>query len=417
MDAVDVLLEAGADVNQLSAGDKSSPLLIALANGHFDLAMHLLEKGADPNLAGRERRRAALRRAQRAVGAQGALPAAARLPAAADDLPGADDGAARQGRRRQRPAAPQGLVLGLQLRPVGRRRDRRDAVLARRLRQRRRGDEAAGRRAAPIRIIPTSKPAGRPRVGDAGVRAGGDVSGLPPMPVGGPGVPPLLAAAGVGYGEGFAANSHRYAPTGMLAAVKYLVEELGADVNAADHEGNTALHHAAARGDIEMIEYLVSKGADVTRVNRDGQTTVDMANGPVQRIQPYPRDDQAARDARREEQPQVRVVLTPRRTGRGWLLATAVVTRRSAWTRPPSAASAAPPPRQTAVPAAAPDAAVRQAPRRPAAPTSAPVAGAGARRRAAVGGRADRAGHHLLRHLPQRAGQGRRAVAGRASTR
>ena len=56
------------------------------------------------------------------------------------------------------------------------------------------------------------KPAGRPRVGDAGARAGGDVSGLPPVPVGGPGVTPLQAAAGVGYGEGFAANSHRYAP-------------------------------------------------------------------------------------------------------------------------------------------------------------------------------------------------------------
>ena len=37
-----------------------------------------------------------------------------------------------------------------------------------------------------------------------------------------------------------------------------------------------------------MIQYLVSKGADVTKVNRAGQTTVDMANGPVQRTQPYP---------------------------------------------------------------------------------------------------------------------------------
>ena len=37
-----------------------------------------------------------------------------------------------------------------------------------------------------------------------------------------------------------------------------------------------------------MIEYLVSKGADVKAVNRAGQTTVDMANGPVQRIQPFP---------------------------------------------------------------------------------------------------------------------------------
>ena len=32
----------------------------------------------------------------------------------------------------------------------------------------------------------------------------------------------------------------------------------------------------------------MSKGAVVTAVNREGQTTVDMANGPVQRTQPYP---------------------------------------------------------------------------------------------------------------------------------
>jgi ankyrin repeat protein len=97
-----------------------------------------------------------------------------------------------------------------------------------------------------------------------------------------------LAAAGVGYGEGFAGNAHRFAPSGMLAAVKYLVDELHADVNARDHEGNTAMHHAAARGDNAMIEYLLSKGADPTVVNRAGQTTIDMANGPVQRIQPFP---------------------------------------------------------------------------------------------------------------------------------
>ena len=36
-----------------------------------------------------------------------------------------------------------------------------------------------------------------------------------------------------------------------------------------------------------MILYLVEKGADVTAVSRRGQTTVDMANGPVQRIQPF----------------------------------------------------------------------------------------------------------------------------------
>ena len=73
----------------------------------------------------------------------------------------------------------------------------------------------------------------------------------------------------------------------MLATVKYLVEECGADVNEVDHEGNTALHHAAARGDNEMILYLVSKGANIKVVNREGNNVADMANGPVQRIEPF----------------------------------------------------------------------------------------------------------------------------------
>jgi len=73
-----------------------------------------------------------------------------------------------------------------------------------------------------------------------------------------------------------------------LATVKYLVEELGADVNSRDNDGYTAMHHAAARGDNELILYLVSKGGDPKAVSRRGQTTVDMANGPVSRISPFP---------------------------------------------------------------------------------------------------------------------------------
>ncbi len=110
----------------------------------------------------------------------------------------------------------------------------------------------------------------------------------PPVPAGGPGAFPIHAAAGVEYGEGFAGNAHRHAPGGWLPAIKYLVEELGADVNARDNDGYTPLHHAAARGDNEVILYLVSKGADVKAVARSGQTTADMANSPVQRLSPIP---------------------------------------------------------------------------------------------------------------------------------
>ena len=104
----------------------------------------------------------------------------------------------------------------------------------------------------------------------------------------GPGVLPIHAAAGVGYGNGFAGNSHRHAPDGWMPAMRYLVEVLHADVNARDENGYTPLHHAAARGDNEMIKYLVAHGADVHAVAKNGMTVVDMANGPVSRISPIP---------------------------------------------------------------------------------------------------------------------------------
>ena len=83
-------------------------------------------------------------------------------------------------------------------------------------------------------------------------------------------------------------TANRNVVDGWLPAVKYLVEVHGADVNARDHNGYSPVHHAAARGDNELIMYLVEKGADVTLVSRRGQTTADMANGPVQRIRPFP---------------------------------------------------------------------------------------------------------------------------------
>jgi hypothetical protein len=115
-----------------------------------------------------------------------------------------------------------------------------------------------------------------------------DPSGLPPVPVDGPAVYAIHAASGVGYGEGFAGNAHRHADNGWLPTVKFLVEEVGMDVNLRDHNGYNAIHHAAARGDNELILYLVEHGGDVTAISRRGQTTADMANGPVSRVSPIP---------------------------------------------------------------------------------------------------------------------------------
>jgi hypothetical protein len=115
-----------------------------------------------------------------------------------------------------------------------------------------------------------------------------DLSGVPPIPVGGPHIHPIHAASGVGYGQSFAGNAHRHVPGNWLAAVRFLVEECGAEVNVRDANAYTALHHAASRGDSELILFLVEHGADVTVVSRRGQTTADMANGPIQRLQPFP---------------------------------------------------------------------------------------------------------------------------------
>ncbi len=49
--AAKALLDGGANVNTVGAGDGTSPLLMATINGQFDVAMLLLEHGADPNLA------------------------------------------------------------------------------------------------------------------------------------------------------------------------------------------------------------------------------------------------------------------------------------------------------------------------------------------------------------------------------
>ena len=50
IEAAEALLDAGADIDQVG-GDGSSPLVIAIFNGRYDMAMKLLERGANPNLA------------------------------------------------------------------------------------------------------------------------------------------------------------------------------------------------------------------------------------------------------------------------------------------------------------------------------------------------------------------------------
>lgn len=351
------LLDGGADINQVTATDSTSPLLLATINGHFDLAMQLVRRGADVKLAStagatplyaaintqwlpRSRfpqpqavqvqktthielmtalldagadvnvrlkknlwyfafnncgnancgleyldSTTAFWRAAYAVdveamrllksrGADHTLPSRRTVPArgARGAFTAATPATARTDSAGSRAAGASALGAG------------------------------AGGAAQATRAVAAARPASpASELGDELGPPGGRGAGGPVPPTLDPamdsaskavppglGVYPIHAAAGVGYGNGFAGNSHRHAPDGWMPTMKYLVEELGADVNQRDNNGYTPLHHAAARGDNEMIRYLVSKGADVRAVSRRGQTTVDLANGPVQRLRPFP---------------------------------------------------------------------------------------------------------------------------------
>jgi ankyrin repeat protein len=288
VETVAALLDKGADVNQLSEGSKTSPLLISTMNGRFDLAKYLLDRGADPNLAGEP---------------AGVTPLYAAINLAWAPHTGYPQPTAQQQQELthldlMKALLDKGADPNVRLKKkvwfMGYNFDRSgiDEIGATPFWRAAYGSDVPAMKllksygADPS--VPTKAPPERPRVGNQQGREMKDVSGIPPVPVGGPAITPLHAAAGAGFGEGFAANDYRNHPAGFLPAVKYLVEECGADVNARDHEGGTPLHNAAARGDVEMIRYLVSRGADVKAVNREGQTTADMANGPVQRTQPFP---------------------------------------------------------------------------------------------------------------------------------
>jgi ankyrin repeat protein len=266
VEAVDALLDRGADINELSADD-TTPLMLATINGQFDLAMHLLERGADATIA----TAAGGTPLYRVIDLQWAPKSLYPQPAAA----------------RQQKTSYLDLMKALLDRGAD-----PNARLRRALWYTRYGSGADG-----------LDPAGATpfwRAGEAG-----DVDAMRLLATRGAdpaiktieGVSPLMVLTGAGYRD----SSVTTIPAGRMPALRYLVDELHADVNETDAKagdgkktepigtrGYTAIHNAAARGDNEMILYLVSKGARVDLVGKNGVTSVDMASSARERSEPFP---------------------------------------------------------------------------------------------------------------------------------
>jgi len=86
-------------------------------------------------------------------------------------------------------------------------------------------------------------------------------------------------AAMVAVGLGRSNDDSRSAGTTVLEATTFLTAP-GADINAANNAGDTALHGAACRGNDHLgVRYMVDQGAAFNPNNKNGWTPLDVAGG------------------------------------------------------------------------------------------------------------------------------------------
>jgi ankyrin repeat protein len=240
-----MLLAAGANLNQTEANGES-PLLVAINNGQTELAQVLLDEGADPS----------------------ATDGFGRAPLwSAVDLRNLD-------------AAESSGTNGVNREPV--------LQLIRTLLDRGANPNVQTKVEPPSRrwMMPFGA---RQWVNPAGqtpfVRAAlaGDVVVMrllldhradPNIPTLA-GATALMSAAGIGW---VPRQTYTEPKESILEAVKLSVEH-GADVNAVNSKGFTALHGAAYRGLDDIVQFLVQKGARLDAKDSEGRTPAVFAEG------------------------------------------------------------------------------------------------------------------------------------------
>jgi len=240
MESSDILLAAGADIEVVGARGMT-PLVLASVSGHEALGIFLLEKGANPNARDQNNAIALHYTALMGLTALNGI----RYANYTDHIfrPSLDELAVALLAR-----GSETNVQVVTMPAVGGDRDR------------------TGIGASPL-LLAAATP--DPEMMKLFYEAGAD-----PQLATEANLTPLMMAAGLSRGQDY--TEEEMGPA--LEAVRLLIE-WGADVNAANDDGLTAMHGAATNGANEIVRYLVEHGATIDVYDGYQQTPLSVAAG------------------------------------------------------------------------------------------------------------------------------------------
>jgi ankyrin repeat protein len=237
LEGVRALTEGGADLN-LADPDGTSALVMSIVNGHFEVAQLLLEKGADPNVAD--------------ASGMAALYAAVDMHTPGPFI--------------NRPSRkPTGNVDSVEIIKMildrgGNPNTRLRTPTLQRYHNG--GDAQLTDGATPLmRAAKSTDVAVMRLLLDKGADPNLATRNL---------TTPMMFAAGLGGGRG---RSDDAAVEALALCLKH-----GADINAFNNTGQTALHIAVERSN-RLVEFLASQGAELDLKDKDGRTPLDVALG------------------------------------------------------------------------------------------------------------------------------------------